>query len=183
LSVARVPAHPSAPHYRQFVAVFVLFWGVAAVWAAEPAQGVPDDPWPYEWPVDAPVVDPFRPPATPYRPGNRGLEFATFPGQAVRAAGSGRVLFAGRVGGTLHVTIGHPDRLRTSYSYLASISVRVGDVVERGREIGTAGDRLHVGARAGRAYVDPAIVFGGRRLVRLVPVAGSPARLVFDPGR
>ena len=34
----------------------------------------------YQPPVDAPVTDPFRPPLTPYGPGNRGIDYATVPG-------------------------------------------------------------------------------------------------------
>ena len=40
----------------------------------------------YQPPVDAEVVDGFRPPATRFGAGNRGLEYATTPGTEVRAA-------------------------------------------------------------------------------------------------
>src|SRR2546426_469687 len=40
----------------------------------------------YRPPVEAPVTDPFRPPLTPYGPGNRGIEYATVPGASVHAA-------------------------------------------------------------------------------------------------
>ena len=90
----------------------------------------------YEPPVDAPVVDPFRPPTTPYGQGNRGLEYATKPGTPVLAAGRGLVVFAGQVGGTLHVTVRHPDGVRTSYSYLALVLVRRGQVVDHGSVVG-----------------------------------------------
>ena len=33
----------------------------------------------YAPPVDAPVTDPFRPPTSPYGPGNRGVEYASVP--------------------------------------------------------------------------------------------------------
>ena len=36
-------------------------------------------------PVSAPVIDPFRLPFGPYGPGNRGLEYATRPGQPAAA--------------------------------------------------------------------------------------------------
>lgn len=149
---------------------------LTAALVAAPSESValPDDPWPYQWPVDAPVVDPFRPPATPFGRGNRGLEFGTFEGQVVRSAGMGVVLWAGPVGGRLHVTTAHADRLRISYSRLASLAVQRGDLVSAGQLIGTAGERLHVGARLGTAYLDPAIVFGGRRVVRLVPSRRPP---------
>src|SRR3954447_23500507 len=68
----------------------------------------------YQPPVAGRVVDPFRPPATPFGPGNRGIDFATRPGDAVRAAGPGTVIFAGQVGGVLDVVLLHGDNLRTS---------------------------------------------------------------------
>ncbi len=160
----------------------VVAAAVLGLAAPVPALAEPDDPWPYEWPVDGVVIDPFRPPATPYGSGNRGLEFATVPGSVARSAGTGRVIFAGRVGRRLHVTVAHPDRLRISYSGLASIAVGVGERLQRGEPVGTTGTRLHVGARAGHAYVDPAIVFGGRTVVRLVPPSGSSPLTLFPPG-
>src|SRR4051812_34972384 len=69
----------------------------------------------YEPPVDAPVVDPFRPPPQPWAAGNRGVDFGTTAGQPVTAAADGEVVFAGNVGGSLHVVILHADGIRTSY--------------------------------------------------------------------
>lgn len=122
-------------------------------------------------PVDAPVIDPFRAPPTPYAAGNRGVEYATAPGSAVHAAAAGVVLFAGQVGGTLDVVVLHADAVRTTYGSLASLAVHVGDHVDAGAVVGTSGPTLHFGARAGRAYVDPAVLLApsaGR--ARLVPV-------------
>ncbi len=161
-----------------------LFWWSGAVGTAalsgrspSPAAGSgtasrPDDPWPYRWPVAAPIVDPFRPPATRYGPGNRGVEMATVPGQAVVAAREGTVTFAGPVAGARYVTVLHPDGVRTSYSYLASVAVSRGQAVTAGQTLGTTGSRFHVGARIGDAYVDPAVLFGGAGAGRvwLVPV-------------
>ncbi len=136
---------------------------------ARPVAALPDDPWPYQWPVDSAVADWFRPPATPWGRGNRGLEFATVPGEPVRSAGSGRVVFAGRIGLSWYVTVAHPDRLRVSYSHLEGLQVIAGEMVAAGQVVGAAGPRLHVGVRAGEAYLDPAVVFGGRRRVHLIP--------------
>ena len=55
---------------------------------AVPVAALPEPPA-YLPPVEAPVADPFRPPTTPYGPGNRGLEYATAPGTPVRAAADG----------------------------------------------------------------------------------------------
>ncbi|MGH9182651.1 MAG: murein hydrolase activator EnvC family protein [Acidimicrobiales bacterium] len=147
-----------------------LFLAAAPGTAAAPVPGTAS----YSPPVDAPVVDRFRPPATPFGSGNRGLEYDTEPGQAVRAAAPGRVTFAGQVGGSLHVVVLHGDGIRTSYSFLASITVRRGDGVGQGQEVGTAGPRFHLGARAGGRYLDPALLLGGGPpRVHLVPVGAS----------
>lgn len=108
-------------------------------------------------------------------PGNRGIEYATTPGTPVRSAGRGRVSFAGPVAGALHVTVTHPDGVRTSYSYLATVAVRAGAEVVGGQVVGTAGPRLHVGARRGDAYIDPASLWGapGPPWVRLSPLDGA----------
>lgn len=138
-----------------------------------PASAALVGPPPYRPPVDGPVIDPFRPPPGPYAAGNRGLEYATTPGAPVVAAGAGEVVFAGAVAGALHVTVLHPDGLRTSSSFLAAVVVARGQHVEAGEVIGIAGDRLHLGVRdpAG-TYLDPALLFAGRLhpTVHLVPL-------------
>jgi hypothetical protein len=126
-------------------------------------------------PVDAPVVDAFRPPETPYGPGNRGLKYATRAGDPVRASADGSVTFAGQVGGTLHVTIRHADGIRTSYSFLDRVAVVLGQQLRQGDLVGTAGEVLHFGARRGDAYIDPASLLGGRPgAVELIPFEVAP---------
>ncbi len=149
--------------------VVALVLGVTAL----PASG--GAPPAYVPPVDAPVVDGFRPPPSPYAAGNRGLEYGTAPGTAVRAAAGGVVTFAGLVAGTRHVTVLHADGLRTSYSYLDRVDVVVGQRVEQGDLLGTTLGRLHLGARVGDAYLDPASLFGARPpRVHLVPFDEPP---------
>lgn len=137
-----------------------------------------DGPVTYVPPVAAPVADPFRPPATPYGPGNRGVEYATAPGDEVRASAAGQVLFAGAVAGARHVTLGHADGVRTSYSFLASVEVVAGERVARGDLLGTAGDRLHMGARVGDVYLDPAALFAASDGVQaeLLPLEAPTGR-------
>jgi hypothetical protein len=125
----------------------------------------------YSAPVLAPVVAPFDPPATPYGPGNRGIELATSAGQEVRAAAAGTVTFAGWVAGELYVTVLHADRVRTTYGRLASSAVQTGSRVTAGAPVGTATTRFIWTARMGAAYLDPAVLLAasGRPMVRLVP--------------
>ncbi|MGE0878523.1 MAG: peptidoglycan DD-metalloendopeptidase family protein [Acidimicrobiia bacterium] len=124
----------------------------------------------YRPPVGGPIIDHFRPPATAYGAGNRGIDYRTTSGELVRAAAAGTVTFAGQVGGELHVVVTHDDGLRTSYSFLASVTVTRGRAVAQGNPIGTAAESLHFGVRAGDLYLDPEQVLAGERLhVRLVP--------------
>jgi murein DD-endopeptidase MepM/ murein hydrolase activator NlpD len=163
-------------------AVAATALGLAAIAATSapppvPARAVatselPRHGGPYSPPVDAPVTDPFRAPATPYGPGNRGLEYATTPGTEARAIGTGTVTFAGRVAGRGVVTVEHPDGLRSSLTGLAEVRVAAGDRVERGAVLGTTAAVLHLGVRRGDEYLDPALLFadGPPRHAVLVPV-------------
>jgi murein DD-endopeptidase MepM/ murein hydrolase activator NlpD len=155
------------------ITAVVTVLAVAALLAVAPAAGAQAPPRPvtYRPPLAAPVVDPFRPPATPFGPGNRGLEYATAPGTPVVAAAEGIVTFAGTVAGRLHVTVQHADRLRTTYAFLAAVIVAEGATVRAGQVVGTTGSRFLWTARLGDAYLDPAVLLGasGRASVRLVP--------------
>ncbi len=147
------------------VAAVLALVGPAAT-AADPSAPPPV----YRPPVAAAVVDHFRPPPHAFGAGNRGIDYATEPGAAVGAAGDGEVVFAGAVGGGLHVVVLHPDGVRTSYSFLRTIAVHRGQKVAQGQAVGTAGDRLHFGARVGDVYLDPALLFSGTAPeVHLVP--------------
>ncbi len=151
------------------LALVVTLSAGAPAWADRPASVT------YLPPVDAPLMELFRAPASPFGPGNRGVDYATLPGAPVRAAASGEVTFAGRVGLSLHVVVRHADGIRTSYSFLASAAVRGGERVAAGHVLGLAGGPLHFGARAGDVYLDPLVLFG----------AGGPPRveLVADEAR
>jgi hypothetical protein len=132
----------------------------------------------YRPPVEAPVHDPFRPPATRYGRGNRGVEYDTDAGDAVRAAAAGTVSFAGQVGGRLHVTVRHRDGVRTTYGPLAGIAAGIarGAEVRAGRRVGTAGDLLLWTARLGTAYVDPTVLVAASGTARVHLVADRRRR-------
>ena len=125
----------------------------------------------YVPPVDAPVVDGFRPPTNRYGAGNRGIDFDTSPGDTVRAAADGVVVYAGRIGASTHVVVLHDDGLRTSYSFLDTSTVRRGQHVAQGDGVGTARQTVHFGVRAGDEYLDPSVLLGnsGPPKVHLVP--------------
>ena len=155
--------------------------------ASTPASALAVDTPPrgYIPPVHRPVIDPFRAPVRVFGAGNRGLEYDTRPGDAVGAIGPGVVVFAGAVAGHLHVTIAHPDGLRSSYSFLAAVVATVGHHVERGTILGTAGERMHLGVRRGTRYLDPAKLFvRGRAILVAVPRPRGVMRALLGlPGR
>lgn len=126
------------------------------------------------------VLTQFRPPASRYGPGHRGVDLAAPVGGQVRAAADGIVAFAGSLAGRGVVSIDHAVRIRTTYEPVTAV-VRAGDRVAAGQLIGTlqAGHAscapascLHWGARLpDGSYVDPTGLVNGLR-VRLKPWAG-----------
>jgi len=80
-----------------------------------------------EWspPVAGRVLRPFAEPIATYAAGHRGVDFAAPPGTPARAANDGTVAFAGDVAGSLHVVIAHAGGIRTSYSFLSRVDMRV----------------------------------------------------------
>ncbi len=127
---------------------------------------------PLRWtpPVDVSVVDWFRPPASPFAPGNRGLEYATVGGEEVRAVAEGQVTFVGRIGRSRFLVVDHDDGLRSTYAYIQEALVVRGQRVTGGQQIAIAGPGFHLTARSGEAYLDPAQLFeGARRVPHLIP--------------
>ncbi|MEU3525649.1 M23 family metallopeptidase [Streptomyces sp. NPDC038707] len=157
-------------------------------WADAPLPAPPTAPAPpvpalaRAWPVGTrpPVLRGWRPPATVYGPGHRGVDLAAPAGSPVRAVAPGRVLFAGRVAGrgVVSLAVGGTD-LRTTYEPVRA-SVREGDEVAAGAVAGTleAGAHcggapcLHWGLLRGGTYLDP---------LSLLPpwlLNGGPSRLL-----
>jgi hypothetical protein len=106
-------------------------------------------------PVDAAIARGFDLPRGQFGPGNRGLDYAVVAGTPVRAAGAGRVSFAGRVGGTIAVTLDHGDGLETTYTGMRELYVARGDTIDGGHWIGETADRFHFGVKLHDVYVDP----------------------------
>ncbi|MEV7842430.1 M23 family metallopeptidase [Streptomyces cyaneofuscatus] len=153
------------------------------------------------WPLTGrpAVLRGWEPPATPYGPGHRGVDLAARPGDAVVAAATGRVSFAGRVAGRGVLVIelagsGAPP-LRTTYEPVRAL-VDKGDEVVAGQLVGVleagpfhcAGGCLHWGLRRGDAYLDPLSLLPPALLrrgpSRLLPVFGvpEPEEATADPG-
>lgn len=162
---------------------------LAAAAAATPARAAPSFGT-YAWPVRGPVLRPFSEPAGPFGPGHRGIDIGVPFGTAIRAPQDGIVAFAGWVAGSQFVSIDHPDGVRTTYSWLSSISVSRGAAVLRGTVIAHAGHghpgesrpHLHLGARFEGGYLDPMLlleVADVAELIRLAPIEGAGQGTAF----
>ncbi|MCH7790081.1 MAG: M23 family metallopeptidase [Acidobacteria bacterium] len=141
---------------RASVALLLISLNLGGLGGAEALEHQPT----FEPPVDAPVSDPYRPPSSPYGPGNRGIEYDTELGQVVAAAGAGTVVFSGWVGGQQYVTVDHGQQLRTTYSWLRTRAMQRGQRVLIGTPLGTSGDMFHFGALRNGEYIDPETLFG-----------------------
>ncbi len=151
--------------------LFIAGWALAA--RASPRNTA--TPPVLEWPLRGEIVATFTA-ADRYGPGHRGIDIVARPGATVSASHDGTVTFVGRVAGVLSVTLVHESGWRTSYSYLDTTSVEVGEQVSRGDPLGSAG-RLHSSSRAGvhfslrigDDYVDPGPFMVGAAPVLLPP--------------
>ena len=150
---------------------------IAVLGSAVPAGAAPIAQW--IRPVAGGVVNPFDAPRSRFGAGHLGVDLAARPGTVVRAAGSGVVSFAGSVAGALHVVVAHAGDLRTSYSFLSTISVRRGERVTAGEVVGTTGGTgaghdgtvVHFGLRSGDTYVDPMLLLAPIDLATVVHLA------------
>ncbi len=136
----------------------------------------------WTWPVAGPVIRGFDPPDSPYGSGHRGIDIAAPAGSVAVAPADGTIAFAGPVGGRLFLTIDHGGGLESTFSWVATLEVRRGDVVQQGQPLartggGHTGDlvpNLHFGVRLADAYVDPLDYLESidlSALIRLAPLA------------
>ncbi|WP_433216316.1 M23 family metallopeptidase [Dactylosporangium sp. CS-047395] len=149
--------------------------------APENPAEAPPVPGQFEAPLDGPVTVTrgFEPPSDRYAAGHRGVDLAGVPGQTVRSAGEGTVVFAGMVGGRPVVSVEHPGGVRTTYEPVAWTVVR-GQAVAPGTPLGTlrpghpscpAPACLHWGLRTDdKVYLDPLSLLRHTR-VRLFAMA------------
>lgn len=127
---------------------------------AEQAAAVPGGPddvaW--MWPTAAKVLAPYS------EAGNKGLDFSGKPGDAVLAAGDGKVVYAGsglRGYGEL-VIVKHNATFLSAYGHNRKILVKEGQQVSRGQKIAEMGStdsdtvKLHFEIRKQGKPVDPA---------------------------
>jgi murein DD-endopeptidase MepM/ murein hydrolase activator NlpD len=156
-------------------ATFALL--VVSAAAASAATSPPVGSW--QWPILGPVIRGFAPPPTPYSSGHRGIDIAASFGTPVRAPADGTVSFAGPVGGSLFVTIDHPDGYKSTSSYLSRILVHRNQRVTAGEILALSGrghpevstTHLHFGVRLDGEYIDPLSVLAPQSVVDIVSLA------------
>ncbi|CAB3799486.1 peptidoglycan DD-metalloendopeptidase family protein [Paraburkholderia fynbosensis] len=88
------------------------------------------------WPAGGRVVEAFQPGET------RGIEIGGKPGDPVRAAADGRVMYAGtglNSYGSL-IIVQHNKDFLTAYSHNRKLLVKIGDIVRQGQQIAEMGD-------------------------------------------
>ncbi|RMD79153.1 MAG: peptidase M23, partial [Gammaproteobacteria bacterium] len=117
----------------------------------------------WRWPVDGPVLRRFGEGPVP----GRGIQIGGRPGQPVRAAADGVVVYAGRglpQYGAL-VIIKHDRHYLSAYGHNQALLVREGERVRAGQRIAT------LGAQGGRALLHFEIRYDGRPRdpLRLLP--------------
>ena len=89
-----------------------------------------------KWPATGKIVDGFKPGQ------NRGIQIAGRPGDPVRAAADGRVMYAGtglNDYGSL-IIVQHNADFLTAYAHNRKLLVKTGDIVRQGDEIAEMGD-------------------------------------------
>jgi murein DD-endopeptidase MepM/ murein hydrolase activator NlpD len=125
-------------------------------------------PWTGElqWPLKGRITSPFgyrRHPIYRVRKMHTGIDIAAPSGTAIRAAGAGEVVHAGRWGGYGKcVIIDHSGGVATLYAHCSSLAVTKGQAVREGQVIANVGStglstgpHLHFEVRRGGRPVDP----------------------------
>ena len=131
-----------------------------------PATGAPA----FQWPLHGEIVRRFGSVGLGER--NNGINIAAPAGSAIVASATGRVAYVGDdlVGQGLTVLIVHRDGWRTVYGHLGSATVRDGDDVRAGQQVGT------VGTSAGDGR--PSFHFEMRRMQGDTPQAVDPVTVL-----
>jgi murein DD-endopeptidase MepM/ murein hydrolase activator NlpD len=140
--------------------------GRPPVSAAPSTTPIAGGPIALQWPVRGDVLRRFGPVGMGER--NNGINIGASAGASVAAAAGGRVAYVGDdlVGQGLTVLIVHNGGWRTVYGHLGSATVKDGDDVRAGQQIGT------VGLTAGDGR--PSIHFETRQMRGDDPVAVDP---------
>ncbi len=109
----------------------------------------------WTWPVDGPVLRPFKLGDDPYAGGqHRGIDIGAPLGTSVRAPAGGRISFAGTVPTSgKSVTIQTPDGYSVTLVQLGTIAITRGAAVAEGAIVGTIGPSGELGAAAPHVHL------------------------------
>ncbi len=128
--------------------------------SSKPLPSIPSQPSPkWSWPTSGRISVNFG-----AKPGTgTGVLINGKAGQAIRAAASGRVVYAGSglIGYGKLIILKHNDTYLSAYGYNASLLVKEGDQIEKGQKIATMGEgperkpRLHFEIRRNGKPIDP----------------------------
>jgi murein DD-endopeptidase MepM/ murein hydrolase activator NlpD len=127
---------------------------------------------PWDWPITGEISSEFGGRSSPYGRSwefHPGLDIRALNGTPVAAAGSGTIVYAGRMRGYGNmVVVDHGLGLKTVYAHLSAIYADLGHRVETGDVIGgvgqtgrATGPHLHYEVRVGTAPVDPMCYLSG----------------------
>lgn len=160
---------------RKFMAATLIFLTFFA-----PASAVAGERW--VWPLDSHEVGrEFDLPDDPYGAGSRGVDLRGQVGDTVRSVAAGEVSFVGTIAHVRIVVVNH-GRERSTYQPV-SATVKVGDAVTAGQQIGTllgTGSHcadspcLHLGRKAGDEYLDPLALMAATGRFQLINPDGPP---------
>ena len=121
----------------------------------------------WQWPVNGPILKRYSLKTR----SSRSLQLGGKAGTPVKAAASGRVVYAGDglVGFGNLVIISHKGKFLSAYGHNQSLGVKVGDVVERGQTIAAMGStgtdrvKLHFEIRRQGKPIDPVSLMPERK--------------------
>ena len=121
----------------------------------------------WQWPVNGPILESYSE-KTRF---SRSVQLGGRAGTPVKAAASGRVVYAGDglVGFGNLVIISHEDKLLSAYGHNQSLNVKVGDVVRAGQVIAQMGStgtdrvKLHFEIRKQGKPINPISLLPKRR--------------------
>jgi lipoprotein NlpD len=121
----------------------------------------------WQWPVNGPILKRYSSKTR----SSRSLQLGGKAGTPVKAAASGRVVYAGDglVGFGNLVIISHKGKFLSAYGHNQSLGVKVGDVVQRGQVIAAMGStgtdrvKLHFEIRKQGRPIDPVSLMPKRK--------------------
>jgi lipoprotein NlpD len=119
----------------------------------------------WRWPANGQVADIYSPDS-----GNSGINISGSPGQTIRAAASGKVVYSGSglQGFGMLIIVKHDDGYLSAYGYNRKLLVKQGDEVQLGQPVAEMGEgpqrkpMLHFEVRRSGKTVDPMLVLPAR---------------------